>query len=1735
VRARLAIALLLVAGAAHAQVKATLTPQTQSIAAGANGTVSLGATRLGLAVGPMMSFSLPTPAGLGLGVVTDPSTMASVDCSKGTGGTIGAYVVSCMNGMLKVTVNDDNLAGPKVNASYQGLVVGTSTLNLTVNCANDCGTGLTVTPAPTITVGDFPVALTAKAETPTAPIGGDGIFDVTYTNQGAIAEGGIVISAPIPADTAVDKVAFAGMELAPTGTWTAAGPGEAQIQGNAIQIRPLGGNLAAGQTFSAQVKLKLTTAKDKEAIAVTFTATASAPPVAAVPTKTASAQLLASASGAIFSLTKAADRTHAKRGDHVVYTVTLTPASGATPEGSTIGDALSTDFSLASLKVSTNGTSHAVTCPQVAFPVGALAVSCPGAGAGGAVKAQVMAGQTVSGPVSLTLDTTVRATASGPSLVNQATAVDGGGAPIAGTATSSITLDNAGPANAKAHLIFNAQRTVATRGDLVPFSATIGVTTAPLAGPTLVFNPGQSLRPFGQVNIVHENGGSASVSFREENGHILVPLGPLAAAEVVHVTLNTRVSVRATLGPQSVSASISDDMGINIDNGSASVRVEADPDFDLATIVGTVWRDDDGDGKRSAGEAPIEGALVVMEDGVSAVTDGDGRYHIAAVVPGQRVVKLAPHTLAPGAKVTTDGTRVVSVTAGIVTVIDFGVAVPPPEAPAARLTAAPEALPELTVADAGHLRYRLAGASSPGARVFVDGKAATIDARGGWRADVTLSRGRTRVAVITAHADGRVVVGARDVFWIERAEGGSAIIPRPEEPRLVLRFPPGALADPRFTLEGAVIGTSHIVKLSVAGADLHPDKAGRLRANLRLPDDAKAGVPIAIEFSDGLTAKYQHVLETGGDFLFLVGIAEGKLGYVVKNGAAGGDGGLYAEGRVALYAKGKIQGRYLIEGGLNIDSSQISDWRDLFRGDPTKVFRSLDPDRFYPVYGDASSTTENAPTRGALYVKIQVDQSQLVFGNVQTGLTGVEFGRYSRSVTGGRLDFVLAGKTPDGPPLTRVIVFGAWLTTARAHDELRGTGGSLYYLSHRTIVEGSMNLRVELRDAISDRPIDNRALRAGVDYEIDPIAGRLTLRDALSSLVASQSLVRSGALDGGRAYLIADYEYVADGQTDAWSAGGRATQQIGPVRLGGTFVTEGGQSSYYLVGGDARLDLGRFGNIVGEFAHSEGRQSDFNRSDDGGLTYNDLVSAAPAPGQIQQGNAWKAEGDLKFGSYVTFHPYVRSIDRGFTDTAHAQDTGLFQFGGEGTADFFGFHLRLHYDERHIDNGAAPGDISPFRRDAGGDIARKFGRWEVKLGARYEDVEDPDPTQAGHRATVAGRVGFDVVPRLNLYALGQWTVDNGGIGLAGRDVTMAGLGAIVKLPWNLTGTVEGTYGPQVGLGGLVGLKTDLTSGRVLYGTYTISQDHDDIVSSAFAVGGRERLGQTRATIYAEDQFRDGRDSLASLDTSRSHMQTVGADVPLWKKLTAGVGFERGDVAGAQGQLTRNSGTLHASYAGERIRVQLKAELRDDDHHDGNPSLTQWLASGATTLLLHKDFTLRAKALVSYTNDANHTHSLELSGGFSYRPSWIDGAALLGRYAYIDDQAPAVQTPGAGAVFSERAHAFSLGGEARLFWRFSLGEKIAAKLREDPAGNQWMLLNVTRLMVHVTKRIDAVGEYRLLMQPGLGTQQGVAVEANYLLGANFRLGVGYNFADFSDDELLLGRGSQHGVFVRAQGYY
>jgi hypothetical protein len=221
-----------------------------------------------------------------------------------------------------------------------------------------------------------------------------------------------------------------------------------------------------------------------------------------------------------------------------------------------------------------------------------------------------------------------------------------------------------------------------------------------------------------------------------------------------------------------------------------------------------------------------------------------------------------------------------------------------------------------------------------------------------------------------------------------------------------------------------------------------------------------------------------------------------------------------ADGRANVAARGAVYLQGLVPGGYELTLATDSE-RDPRQG----LFRDIEPDRFYPVYGDASLREYGAPSTGILFARIRKDSSFVQYGDFTTPEEpGRRLGRYDRSFTGVLQRFA-------GKPLA-LDAWGAESHTRRVVDELPGRGTSGPYALGRTDArENSEQVEVIVRDRNQPgRVVAIRRLARYAEYEFDPLTGEIVLRAPLASLdheLNPQSLRVTYEVEGaGEPYLV---------------------------------------------------------------------------------------------------------------------------------------------------------------------------------------------------------------------------------------------------------------------------------------------------------------------------------------------------------------------------------------------------------------------------------------------------------------------------------------------------------------------------------------------------------------------------------------------------------------------------------------
>ena len=315
------------------------------------------------------------------------------------------------------------------------------------------------------------------------------------------------------------------------------------------------------------------------------------------------------------------------------------------------------------------------------------------------------------------------------------------------------------------------------------------------------------------------------------------------------------------------------------------------------------------------------------------------------------------------------------------------------------------------------------------------------------------------------------------------------------------------------------------------------------------PTTASGSLALHFAFRDGQRVRAQRLeawLDPGQRPWTVVGLAEGTIGYnrldkhLVSLGAK--DKNATTDGRLALYAKGCVRGRWLLT--LAYDS-------DKKRGD-SRFSGVIDPTAYYTVYADRSEQRYDASSLRKLYLRLERPQFYALFGDYDTAIDEPILTRYVRSLNGAKAEF--------RSDRVSALGFASDTPTRHRRDEIQGNGLSgPYRLSGRNLLANGERIMIETRDRLrSNRIVDSHLLTRHIDYDIDYTTGSVRFREPVLS--------RSSA--GDPQFIVADYE--VDGiATRTLNAGGRIALRSADQKLqvAATAVRDADETGHTDLGG----------------------------------------------------------------------------------------------------------------------------------------------------------------------------------------------------------------------------------------------------------------------------------------------------------------------------------------------------------------------------------------------------------------------------------------------------------------------------------------------------------------------------------------------------------------------------------------
>ena len=958
------------------------------------------------------------------------------------------------------------------------------------------------------------------------------------------------------------------------------------------------------------------------------------------------------------------------------------------------------------------------------------------------------------------------------------------------------------------------------------------------------------------------------------------------------------------------------------------------------------------------------------------------------------------------------------------------------------------------------------------------------------------------------------------------------------------------------TVLGRDVGSTG--EVSVLGQSVPTDSLGQFAVQHIVPyGDHRVDVSV---LENGQRTVFDRDIRLDSTDFFYVSIGDLTLGSQNNSGPANflassdeDFDDTFVNGRGAFYVKGRVKGDYLVTGAIDTGEDRLQDiFKNLDDKDPRQLLRRLDGDRFYPVYGDDSTLVEDAPTQGRFYLKVEKNDSHILWGNFATQITGTELAHLDRGLYGGIADYNSKGSTSFGERKTQVTAFAADPGTVPAREEYRGTGGSVYFLRRQDLSIGSERVRVEIRDKVSGLVLETRNLRPQEDYDVDYIQGRILLTDPLQSTVNDNQVVRDGGLSGNEAFLVVRYEFTPSlSDVSGYTVGGRATQWLGDkLRLGITAQNEEtATADQELLGADVLLRATEGTYLKAEYAQTKGPGFGQSNSTDGGFTFENLETQ----GQTNvTAEAYHVEGALDLsdisGVIGQLTGYYTNQDAGFSGTNSIVSGGSERWGARASVDISdSTRVNVQYD-----------DVKSLLRGNNqaiyADIEHDFNDYvSLSAGVRHDDREILEAGQNtfadGTRTDVSGQIDYRHSDRTSVYAFGQATVD--------RDQSRSrnnryGLGATVALNDRLSVTGEVTEGDG-GLGASAQATFKRSDNSEYYLGYALSTDRTDTgfatENSSLAnqgtvtFGGKTRFSDS-LSVYGEERFGYG-----PRQTSLTH--AYGLTFNPTEAWSFGASVENGEIDdNVFGTFDRTAFSVSAGVArdGFRLASNLEARFEDGVQAGTDRDRTTWLMRNTASVEANEDweFLGRFNFAISESDQSDFVDAEFVEGvlGAAYRPVDNDRFNALVKYTYFEDLSPAQQISSGGqqALARQKSRILSVDGIYDLTEKLSVGAKYGFRSGEvalDRTTDDYIRsdahLGVVRLDYHVVNKWDILAEGRILSSELANDERlGALVGLYRHVGENAKIGVGYNFSEFSDDLTDFSADSE-GVFLNLVGKF
>jgi flagellar motor protein MotB len=948
------------------------------------------------------------------------------------------------------------------------------------------------------------------------------------------------------------------------------------------------------------------------------------------------------------------------------------------------------------------------------------------------------------------------------------------------------------------------------------------------------------------------------------------------------------------------------------------------------------------------------------------------------------------------------------------------------------------------------------------------------------------------------------------------------------------------LSSGTVNVRGSGIPDDH--EVWVAGRPIPVDETGSFVSEEILPEGSHT-VEVAVVDQEGAGELYLRDLEFEQNDWFYVGMANVTFAEGSVNGPAellqgeDGDDDLESDldGRLAFFVNGKFGENWKLTASADTREGPLEDmFSNFMEKSPDALFRRIDPDYYYPTYGDDSTVEEMAPSMGKFYVRMNRGDDFGQWGNFKVGYMNNELAQVDRGLYGANVHYETDAATEFGEKKLVADIFAAEPGTVGSREEFRGTGGSLYYLQRQDILGGSERIRVELRDKTSGIVTGVVNLVPSMDYDIDYLQGRILLTEPLSSTVDDNLLVRSNAVSGDEAYLVVRYEYTPGfDDIDAMATGGQVHYWFGDhVKLGVTSnINEEDDTDSTMNAADLTFRWTAGSWLKLQQAESEGLVALPVISTDGGFGFSGYDPASFVDAEAQ---ARRADISVDLGDFVEFTDaqlslYVQEVDAGYSAPGLTALTDTENYGGSLTLPIGDkFSMRTKVDSRVQDQGV---ELNAQEYNFGYQFNQ---HWDMSAGYRRDERIDnsvivPLTQEQGVRSDAVIQVGYNSRSTWDAYLFAQDTLSVTG---DRQENSRAGVGGSYRLSDKLR--IEGEVSDgDLGMGGRIGTNYMHSEKTSVYVNYALENERtDNAMRSLRGQGGnlvagiKSRLSDS-TSVFLEERYQHG-------DTMTGLTHATGINFAPSSGWSFGFNTDIGTLQDMNtgSETDRVAAGVQLGFGSTALQFASAIEYRDDDVEQLNLGRNQretWLFKNSFKYQINEGGRLLGKLNHSDSKSSMGTFYdggfTEAVFGYAFRPIRNDRLNALVKYTYFYN-VPTTEQVGSqnvAAEFIQKSQIAAVDITYDITRNFTLGGKYAYRLGQvslDRDNPQFFDNNANLYVIRGDYRFrenwEVLVEARMLDMSDLNeSRAGALATVSRYFGKHFKVGLGYNFTDFSDD--------------------